>query len=114
MMATSWNLDEKTPFEEFRTATNTPNNELRWRSRKTEKEFPVFKESKVVERWGGTVAPTDDEIQLFQPSSSIQVWSSTPLSWGMTESPASGRLTASIVGETPFIDPTPYKLSRFN
>ena len=33
----------------------------------------------------------------------------------MTESPAAGRLTAELLmDEKTFIDPTPYKLSRFN
>lgn len=116
MMKTSWDLTEKTPFEEFRTATNTPNTEhLDGVLERLRNEFPVFKESKVVERWGGTVAPTDDEIPIV---SHIEQYPglviNTATGWGMTESPASGRLTAELLmGETPFIDPTPYKLSRF-
>ncbi len=70
----------------------------------------------MVERWGGTVAPTDDEIPII---STIEQYPglviNTATGWGMTESPASGRLTAELLmGETPFIDPTPYKPSRFN
>ncbi|HGN0869903.1 TPA: NAD(P)/FAD-dependent oxidoreductase [Providencia alcalifaciens] len=116
-MATSWNLDEKTPFEEFRTATNTPNNDhLDGVLERLRNEFPVFKESKVVERWGGTVSPTDDEIPII---SKVEQYPglviNTATGWGMTESPAAGRLTAELLmDEKTFIDPTPYKLSRFN
>ncbi|EKT60322.1 NAD(P)/FAD-dependent oxidoreductase [Providencia sneebia] len=116
MMATSWNLDEKTPFEEFRTATNTPNTEhLDGVLARLRKEFPVFNESKVVERWGGTVSPTDDEIPIISEVKQYPgLVINTATGWGMTESPASGQLTADLVmGTKPIIDPHPYRLSRF-
>lgn len=116
-MATSWNLDEKTPFEEFRTATNTPNNKhLDGVLERLRNEFPVFKESKVVERWGGTVSPTDDELPII---SEIKEYPglviNTATGWGMTESPVSGELTADLLmGTKPVINPHPFRLSRFS
>lgn len=116
-MSTSWRLDEVTPFEEYRTATNTPNNEhLDGVLERLRNEFPVFKASKVVERWGGTVAPTDDEIPIISEVKEYPgLVINTATGWGMTESPASGHLTADLLmGTAPIIDPTPFRLSRFD
>lgn len=75
-----------------------------------------LKTLKWFERWGGTVSPTDDEIPII---SKIEQYPglviNTATGWGMTESPASGQLTADLLMDTkPIIDPRPYRLSRFS
>ncbi|MEY0159751.1 NAD(P)/FAD-dependent oxidoreductase, partial [Providencia manganoxydans] len=65
-MPTSWNLDEKTPFEQFRVATATQNTQhLDAVFQRMKTEFPVFEKSEVVERWGAVVSPTFDELPII-------------------------------------------------
>ncbi|QXO63732.1 NAD(P)/FAD-dependent oxidoreductase [Morganella morganii] len=116
-MATSWNLDEATPFETYRIATATQNTEhLDAVFARMKAEFPVFEQSKVVERWGAVVAPTYDELPIISEVKEYPgLVINTATVWGMTEGPASGEITADIVtGKKPVIDPAPFSLSRFS
>ena len=113
---TSWKNDEVTPFEEYRVAMATPNNEHLDRVfNKMKAEFPAFKDSKVVERWGAAINLTSDELPIISEVPQYPgLFINTATGWGMTESPASGQITADLVmGKTPFIDATPYSMKRF-
>lgn len=113
---TSWKNDEVTPFEEYRVAMATPNNEHLDRVfNKMKEEFPAFKNSQVVERWGAAINLTSDELPIISEVPEYPgLFINTATGWGMTESPASGQITADLVmGKTPFIDATPYSMKRF-
>ncbi|WP_446471342.1 FAD-dependent oxidoreductase [Xenorhabdus stockiae] len=116
-ITTQWGMDEVTPFETHRVATATQNNEhLDGVFERMKAEFPVFKNSEVVERWGAVVSPTADELPII---SEVEKYPglviNTATIWGMSEGPASSEVTADILtGKTPIIDPTPFSLSRFN
>lgn len=115
-MPTSWNLDEKTPFEQFRVATATQNTQhLDAVFQRMKTEFPVFEKSEVVERWGAVVSPTFDELPIISEVKEYPgLVINTATVWGMTEGPAAGEVTADIVmGKKPVIDPTPFSLDRF-
>nr|WP_314267602.1 FAD-binding oxidoreductase [uncultured Moellerella sp.] len=116
-MATSWTMDEKTPFETYRISTASQNDEhLDAVFARMQAEFPVFAKSKVVERWGAIVSPTADELPIISEVKEYPgLVINTATVWGMTEGPASSEITADIVmGKKPVIDPTPFSLSRFS
>lgn len=116
-MKTSWSMDEVTPFEEYRVASATPNNEhLDGVFDRMKAEFPQFADSKVIERWGACIAPTADGAPII---SEVEKYPglviNTATGWGMSESPAAGEITADLImGRTPIIDPTPYSIKRFS
>ena len=116
-MPTSWSMDEVTPFEEFRVATATPNNEhLDGVFNRMKAEFPQFESSQVLERWGACIAPTADGCPIISEIAEYPgLVVNTATGWGMTESPAAGEITADLImGRTPVIDPTPYSTKRFS
>ncbi len=116
-MPTSWTMDEVTPFEEYRVATATANNEhLDGVFDRMKAEFPQFESSKVLERWGACIAPTADGCPIISEIAEYPgLVVNTATGWGMTESPAAGEITADLImGRTPVIDPTPYSTKRFS
>lgn len=113
---TSWKLNEPSPFEKWRTIAATPSIQaLDQEVRLTRDAFPAFEKSNVIEKWGAVVPVTDDELPILTevpqyPGLILNI----PVGWGMTESPVTGRLAAEMVlGKTPFLDVTPYRLDRF-
>ncbi|MDX7987076.1 FAD-binding oxidoreductase [Xenorhabdus sp. 12] len=116
-MPTHWKLDEISPFETYRTVTATQSNvHLDTVFDLMKAEFPVFENSKVVERWGAIVSPAPDEDPIISEVKEYPgLVINTASIWGMTEGPAASEMTADIVmGKKPIIDPTPFSLSRFN
>src|SRR5699024_12157347 len=108
-MPTSWTMDEVTPFEQYRVATATANNEhLDGVFNRMKAEFPQFESSKVLERWGACVAPTADGCPIISEIAEYPgIVVNTATGWGMTESPAAGEITADLImGRAPVIDPT--------
>ena len=115
-MPTSWKLDEVTPFEQYRTASATPNNEhLDAVFNRMKKEFPVFENSRVIDRWGAAIAPTPDEAPIISEVSQYPgMVIATATGWGMTQGPATGSVVADMVtGKKPAIDVSSFSLSRF-
>ena len=115
-MATSWKLDEVTPFEQYRVAAATPNNaHLDAVFDRMKKEFPVFEQSHVVERWGAAVAPTPDEVPIISEVKEYPgMVIATATAWGMTQGPATGAVVADMVtGKKPAIDVSAFSLQRF-
>lgn len=116
-MKTSWTMDEVTPFEEYRVATATANNEhLDQVFNKMKAEFPQFANSQVLDRWGACIAPTADGCPIISEVAEYPgLVINTATGWGMSESPAAGEITADLImGRTPVIDPTPYSTKRFS
>ncbi len=115
-MPTSWKLDEKTPFEEWRVATATANNDhLDAVFNRMKAEFPIFEKSEVIERWGAVVSPTADQHPIISEVDKYPgLVVNTATTWGMTQSPGASLITADILtGEESIIDRRPYSLDRF-
>ncbi len=115
-LPTKWKLDQVTPFEEWRVATATANNDhLDAVFDRMKREFPVFKNSEVVERWGAAVSPTADQHPII---SEIKEYPglvvNTATTWGMTQSPGASLITADILtGKESIIDRRPFSMDRF-
>ncbi|MEQ5186838.1 FAD-dependent oxidoreductase, partial [Providencia alcalifaciens] len=66
MQSTHWNLDEVSPFEQFRNMTALPDlPELNASLEKLKAEFPAFKESKLIDQWSGAMAIAPDENPII-------------------------------------------------
>lgn len=116
MQPTHWKPDEISPFENNRdmvAVADIPG--LDTSLDKLKKEFPAFKESKVIDRWGGAMAIAPDEdpvISVVNEYPGLVI--NTATGWGMSESPVSAEMTADLLlGETPLINPKPFSLYRF-
>ncbi|HEX2942200.1 MAG TPA: FAD-binding oxidoreductase, partial [Rhodopila sp.] len=78
--------------------------------------FPVFHLMQVAETWGGMIDVTPDAIPVISPVESVPgFFIATGFSGhGFGIAPAAGRLLAELVtGETPVVDPSPFRYSRF-
>lgn len=116
MQPTHWKLNEVSPFEKNRDMVAVPDiTGLDESLEKLRAEFPAFKESKLIDRWGGAMAIAPDEdpiISAVKEYPGLVV--NTATGWGMTESPVSAELTADLLlGEESFMDPKPFSLYRF-
>lgn len=116
MQSTHWKLDEVSPFENNRDMVAVADiSGLDESLKKLQAEFPAFKESKLIDRWGGAMAVAPDEdpiISLVNEYPGLVI--NTATGWGMTESPVSSEITADLLlGEEPIIDPKPFSLYRF-
>ncbi|ELW4385274.1 FAD-dependent oxidoreductase [Salmonella enterica] len=116
MQPTHWKLNEVSPFEKNRDMVAVPDiTGLDESLEKLRAEFPAFKESKLIDRWGGAMAIAPDEdpiISAVKEYPGLVV--NTATGWGMTESPVSAELTADLLlGEESFMDPEPFSLYRF-
>ncbi|EBK4665339.1 FAD-dependent oxidoreductase [Salmonella enterica] len=116
MQPTHWKLNEVSPFEKNRDMVAAPDiTGLDESLEKLRTEFPAFKESKLIDRWGGAMAIAPDEdpiISVVKEYPGLVI--NTATGWGMTESPVSAELTADLLlGEESFMDPKPFSLYRF-
>ncbi|EJI1747206.1 FAD-binding oxidoreductase [Salmonella enterica] len=116
MQPTHWKLNEISPFEKNRDMVAVPDIAgLDESLEKLRAEFPAFRESKLVDRWGGAMAIAPDEdpvISAVKEYPGLVI--NTATGWGMTESPVSAELTADLLlGEESFMDPEPFSLYRF-
>lgn len=113
---TNWRLDQKSPFESNRDMVAVPDTkDLDLSLVALRKEFPAFKESRLIDRWSGAMAVAPDEspiISLVNECPGLVV--NTATSWGMTESPVSASIaTDLLLGNTPVINPKAFSLYRF-
>lgn len=112
-----WSMNEVTPFEKMRIATPTPSQEFcDLALQRLRNEFPVFNQSKVIERWGGCLDVAADLAPVISPVEQYPgLFLNTAHSFGMTQGPAAGELVADLItGVKPKVDPTPYRFSRFS
>jgi glycine/D-amino acid oxidase-like deaminating enzyme len=112
-----WSLDKVSPFEQVRTLDPPPYRPiLRQAQENVTAAFPVFNEMKVAETWGGVIDVTPDAIPVI---SGVDTLPGFFVATGFTGhgfgiGPGAGRLMAQLVmGETPVVDPTPFRFGRF-
>ncbi|MFA7585026.1 MAG: FAD-binding oxidoreductase [Novosphingobium sp.] len=111
-----WRMDEVTPFERERiirplvdeTVAETAFRELC-------AAFPAFRSTRIVEHWAGPITITPDNMPIASPVEGLPGFHLlTGCSYGMTWSPALGRMMAAIMtGQKPELDPRPFRFSRF-
>jgi glycine/D-amino acid oxidase-like deaminating enzyme len=112
-----WSLDAASPFERVRTLDPEPYEPILDQARKhVTAAFPAFRDMKVAERWGGVIDVTPDGVPVI---SGVDTLPGFFIATGFTGhgfgiGPGAGQLMAElVVGETPIVDPTPFRYSRF-
>jgi glycine/D-amino acid oxidase-like deaminating enzyme len=112
-----WKLDRTSPFERVRVLDPKPYKPILKQAReRVTAAFPVFHGMKVAETWGGMIDVTPDAIPVI---SGVDALPGFFIATGFTGhgfgiGPGAGRLMAQLVtGETPVVDPTPFRFSRF-
>lgn len=112
-----WALDEVTPFEQVRILDPEPVNDVLDKAAAQLREYyPVFKPMKIAERWGGAIDAVPDAVPVI---SKVEKLPGFHLCTGFSGhgfglGPGAGKLMAEIVtGETPCVDTSPFRYTRF-
>jgi len=112
-----WSLDSPSPFEAVRTLDPEPSESILDQGRANlVRNFPAFADMQIVERWAGLIDVTPDAVPVISPVEDLPGFflASGFSGHGFGIGPGAGRLTADLVtGDTPIVDPTPYRLERF-
>jgi glycine/D-amino acid oxidase-like deaminating enzyme len=112
-----WNLDEPSPFEYNRTLDPMPSKAMADGAlERVKRAFPVFEHAQVAQRWAGMIDVTPDAVPVIDAVDTIPgFYLATGFSGhGFGIGPAAGKLMADLViGRTPIVDTTPFRLSRF-
>jgi glycine/D-amino acid oxidase-like deaminating enzyme len=116
-LARRWALDKISPFEQVRVLDPAPVaavlDEALGSLRRI---YPVFAAAEVAERWAGCIDATPDAVPVISGLDSLPgLMLATGFSGhGFGIGPGAGRLAADLVtGKTPFVDPSPFRYSRF-
>ena len=117
-MRRRWELDEVTPFEMVRVLDPAPVDFiLDDVFGKLQKAYPAFRNTRVAERWAGMIDGTPDVVPVIGPIAQVPgLFMLSGLSGhGFGIGPGAGQLMAELVmGETPCVDPAPFRFSRFS
>ncbi|MDH6230836.1 glycine/D-amino acid oxidase-like deaminating enzyme [Mesorhizobium soli] len=84
--------------------------------KKMEEMFPVLKGVPIEQRWAGFIDATPDAVPVISPVKSLPglVIATGFSGHGFGIGPAAGQLAANLVtGDTPIVDPTPFRYERF-
>ena len=112
-----WSLDEATPFEAVRVLDPAPKEGILAEARSVlSRVFPAFGKMEVAQSWGGMIDVTPDAVPVIDRVERIPgFFIATGFSGhGFGIGPGAGRLMADlVVGNTPVVDPTPFRLNRF-
>jgi glycine/D-amino acid oxidase-like deaminating enzyme len=112
-----WKLDKVTPFEKVRILDPAPSKRsLEQAKLRLIQAFPVMHTMRVTETWGGAVDVTPDGIPVISAVAAIPGFfiATGFTGHGFGIAPAAGKLMAQLVtGQTPVVDPAPFRYSRF-
>ncbi len=112
-----WRADAVSPFERLRTIDPPVNQALNAEAmRNLVAAWPVFANARVAQEWGGMIDVTPDSLPVIDNVAQLPglILATGFSGHGFGTGPAAGRLAADLaMGETPFLDPTPYRLERF-
>jgi glycine/D-amino acid oxidase-like deaminating enzyme len=112
----NWPLDAVSPFERVRVLDPAPDQAVLDRAlANLRAAYPVLRDVKVAERWAGMIDVTPDAIPVISPvESQPGFYLATGFSGhGFGIAPAAGRLAADLItGDTPLVDPSPFRYSR--
>lgn len=116
-LARHWRADETTPFERVRVADPEPADwVLDQAAENVANAYPFFAGMKAAGRWGGLIDVMPDALPVIGPVPTFPgLFVATGFSGhGFGLSPGAGRLAAELVsGDTPCVDPGPFRLERF-
>lgn len=112
-----WRREAVAPFERLRTM-DPPVNEalIQEAMRNLIAAWPAFADATIAQRWAGMIDVTPDSHPVIArvPSVPGLTLASGFSGHGFGTAPAAGALAADLVtGETPLLDPAPYRLDRF-
>ena len=114
--ARHWSLDETSPFEAVRVLDPKPKEGILAEARSVlSRAFPVFGALQVAESWAGLMDVTPDAVPVIDEVRRIPgFFIATGFSGhGFGIGPGAGRLMADLVaGDTPLVDPRPFRLDR--
>ena len=112
-----WALDEQSPFEQVRILDPAPvQSVLDEAARELKRVYPVFEPMKIAEQWAGMIDVTPDVVPVLGPLPQVKgLFLASGLSGhGFGIGPGAGRLMAQLMtGETPCVDPTPFRYLRY-
>ncbi|MGH6644976.1 MAG: NAD(P)/FAD-dependent oxidoreductase, partial [Bradyrhizobium sp.] len=113
-----WKSDETTPFEQIRVLDPVPDNRLLDQAlANLRKAHPAFAGVVEAQRWGGLIDVTPDAVPVISDVAAVPgFFVATGFSGhGFGLGPGAGRLMADIVaGDSPIVDPAPFRFSRFS
>jgi len=116
-LARRWALDEVSPFEQVRIMDPEPEQTiLDAAARSLKAHFPAFQPMKIAERWGGLIDVMPDAVPVISTVEKLPgFFIATGLSGhGFGLGPGVGKLMAELVmGETPCVDPSAFRYSRY-
>ena len=116
-MKRRWDLDETTPFEAVRTLDPEPDPYVLDRAQTAVAQaFPIFRDVRIAERWGGMIDVMPDAIPVISPVDRLPgFFIATGFSGhGFGIGPGAGKLVADMVaGDPTLVDPAPFRLTRF-
>jgi len=108
----------ETPFERDRMLDPDPDGRALDRAWEAfQKAFPAARGAHVEQRWAGMIDATPDAVPVIAPVKSVPglVVATGFSGHGFGIGPAAGRLAADLVtGETPIVDPAPFRFERFS
>lgn len=114
-----WSGKSKSPFEKVRTMDPAANAGLNAEAMENlTRAWPVFRNAVVDEVWAGMMDITPDSLPVVAPVAKIPGFTiaSGFSGHGFGTAPAAGELAADLImaASSPIIDPSPYRLERFN
>lgn len=116
-LARRWSRHRRTPFEQVRTLDPAVNHRLNQEAiNNARAAWPVFAQMEVAEAWAGMIDVTPDSNPVIGPVEKIPglTLAAGFSGHGFGTSPAAGHLAADLMcGNTPIIDPYPYRFARF-
>ncbi len=116
-MPRQWALDGETPFERVRVLDPAPHEPFNRRAvRNLRRVFPAFSSARITDDWAGLIDATPDGVPVIdQVEEQPGLFLSSGFSGhGFGIGPGAGMLMAQLIaGETPLVDPAPFRLARF-
>ncbi|GAC1679093.1 MAG: FAD-binding oxidoreductase [Steroidobacteraceae bacterium] len=113
-----WPLDMPSPFEATRVLDPSPDREVNGGGMAAmTRLYPQFRGVQVVQQWGGYIDVTPDLVPYISPAPALPgLTIATGFSGhGFGIGPAAGRLAAELaIGDSPSVDPRPFRASRFS
>jgi glycine/D-amino acid oxidase-like deaminating enzyme len=117
MMKSRWQLDEVTPFEQVRVLDPHPVHSILLEAAEALKAyFPAFANMQIADSWAGMIDATPDAVPVIDRIDSTPglFLASGFSGHGFGIGPGAGMLMAQmVVGETPCVDPAPFRYTRF-
>jgi len=111
-----WAFDQPSPFERVRVLDPAPEvRVLDAALANLKSAYPALGQVKVAERWAGMIEGTPDAVPVISPVEALKgFYIATGFSGhGFGIAPAAGRLAADLIlGETPIVDPNPFRYVR--